>query len=419
MKVMFVEIYGRGGLTHYTYNLATALARRGAEVTLVTAREYELADALAGSASGVRLEPIFYAGSARARRWFAPFRNTRIRRQVKKLEYVLGTPAVIRLFRRTRPDVAHLQGSNPILLVTLIAIKLAGGKAVYTAHDVSPLANRGLSRLLDRYLYRFADRVVVHGDIDRARLVARYAVPEDKIRVIRHGNYLFFDSDAQSIGEGPAAARTNGGAGDPARRQARERLGLGREDAVVLFFGFLSWYKGLDLLVEAFGQVHGAMPRARLVVAGDPLKLRPGELDALRSRSRELGVAESVSWRTDYIPMDDVPDYFRAADCVALPYREASQSGVLHLAYAFARPVVASRVGAFPELVEEGGTGYLVPPGDTDALARALLRLLSDDEARDRFGREARRAAESAYDWTEVAAETEQLYGEIVTERAA
>ena len=80
MKVLVVEIYGRGGLTHYTYNLVTALARRGVEVTLATAAEYELAAALAANGNGVRLERIFYARSARARDLIGPLRNPRIRR---------------------------------------------------------------------------------------------------------------------------------------------------------------------------------------------------------------------------------------------------------------------------------------------------------------------------------------------------
>jgi glycosyltransferase involved in cell wall biosynthesis len=179
---------------------------------------------------------------------------------------------------------------------------------------------------------------------------------------------------------------------------------------VILFFGFLSWYKGLDILLESFREIRAVLPAARLFIAGDPNKLRPGELEEYRAIPSRHGFSDSVDWRVGYVPMEDVPRCFLAADCVALPYREVSQSGVLHLAYAFARPVVATRVGGFPETVADGITGLLVPPADAAALAAALLRLLSDDRVCRRMGAAARQQAEAAHDWGRVAEETRTLY---------
>ena len=397
MRVLLVEIYGRGGLTHYTYNLARELARRQVEVTLLTGCEYELATRVSPGGNGFRVEACFYRRSERWTGRRAPARPSRLRRWLKAAEYVLDTPRVVRAYRRERADLAHLQGSNPILVVTLAALKLAGARAVYTAHDVSPLSHRALARLLDQLIYRLADCVVVHSDADREALLGRFHLAPSKVVVIRHGNYLFFRPD---------------GEGD--RAEARRGLGLGETDRVLLFFGFLSWYKGLDVLLRAFRAVRDALPQARLVVVGDPLKLGRGGLAACRRLARDLGVEKSLVLRAEYLPMHEVPPYFVAADCVVLPYREVSQSGVLHLAYAFGRPVVATRVGGFPEAVREEETGLLVPPEDPAALAAALIRLLADDEARCRMGAAARRAAEEqSCSWAEVAERTRELYGAV------
>ena len=166
-------------------------------------------------------------------------------------------------------------------------------------------------------------------------------------------------------------------------------------------FGVWTAYKGIDLLLDCMPEVRRRVPGARLVLAGNVAGV---DLPQLLSKAESVG---GVTARPGYVPKEEVPDLFGAARVVALPYLRASQSGVVHLAYTFGRPVVASRVGELPTVVRDGVTGLLVPPGDRAALADALVALLLDPLRAHRLGAAGAEwlAAESS--WARVAAEVE------------
>lgn len=156
------------------------------------------------------------------------------------------------------------------------------------------------------------------------------------------------------------------GAAGRSRDEARARHGLTGD--VLLFFGFVRPYKGLDVLVEAMPQVRAARP-VTLVVAGEFYQ----PVEPIRARVAALGLADAVRVLDRYVPDEEVGDLVAAADAVVLPYRSATQSGVVLVAYAGGCPVISTAVGGLPEVVEEGVTGHLVPPGDPAALAGAIL----------------------------------------------
>jgi len=175
---------------------------------------------------------------------------------------------------------------------------------------------------------------------------------------------------------------------------------------VVLCFGLVRPYKGIDLLIEAFA---AAPPEAVLLVVGRPLM----PLEPLRRRARELGISERVRFVPRFVPDAEIPPYFRRADVVVLPYREAEQSGVLFTALAFARPTVVTAIGGFVEVAERGAVA-LVPPGDVSALAGTIVDLLHDEAARARLVEGARRATAGPYSWDRAAELTESLYRSLV-----
>ena len=173
---------------------------------------------------------------------------------------------------------------------------------------------------------------------------------------------------------------------------------------VILCFGLIRPYKGVDLLLEAFRSVEGA----ELWVVGRPLGVSIDSLRELASRApgRVRFVPRFVSDR-------ELPAYFQRADLVVLPHRDAEQSGVLYVALAFAKPIVMSAVGGFREVAAHGA-GRLVPAGDREALAGALNELLTDADARERLAAAARRAAAGPYSWDAVAEQTLGLYRDLV-----
>jgi glycosyltransferase involved in cell wall biosynthesis len=172
---------------------------------------------------------------------------------------------------------------------------------------------------------------------------------------------------------------------------------------VVLFFGLLRPYKGVELLIEAFAS---APEDAVLLVVGMPRL----PIDDLRDKSRRLGISSRVRFVPRFVEDREIPAYFRRADLVVLPYREAEQSGVLATALAFSSPLLLSAVGGFSELAEQHGAARLVPPGELEPLRAALLELLDDPAERARLGAAARHAAEGPYSWDRAADLTLDLY---------
>src|SRR5690606_16971449 len=130
--------------------------------------------------------------------------------------------------------------------------------------------------------------------------------------------------------------------------------------------------KGLDTFLEALGRLKDRID-FEAVIAGE-FYLNSSEFKRMAAR---LGVEERIIWRDRYIANDEVPALFRSSDLVVKPYIQATQSGVVPVAYQFGVPVIASRVGGLAEVIRDGETGYLVPPGDPDALADKILLYLS------------------------------------------
>lgn len=158
--------------------------------------------------------------------------------------------------------------------------------------------------------------------------------------------------------------------GDPITKQAaRQHLGLPESEKIVLFFGFIRKYKGLDILLDAMGILKTAEPGIRLLVAGEFYE----DEKAYREQVEKLGIAGQLILRTDFIPDSEVRYYLCAADAVIQPYRNATQSGVTPLAYHFEKPMVVTNVGGLPALVPHERSGLVVEP-NAEALAAGILR---------------------------------------------
>ena len=295
--------------------------------------------------------------------------------------------------RKTRPDAVHFQFFRREWAESLFfaALRLLRLNLVYTAHDVLPPEKKKLDTLIKRLVYTSAKVIIVHSDYLKRMLVKRFGVPAGKISIVPHGNFDNYLPE-QPVG----------------RAAARQALDLPQEAHVMLFFGIIREYKGLDLLLQAFEQATRDNPHLHLVIAGSALN------EALKEKyARQIaGMAarERVLYHAEFIPNERVALYFEATDAVLLPYRNIYHSGVLHLAYSFARPIIATRVGDFPEAIEPGKSGLLVQTIDAAALQRAIQEAFRDPEALAEMGRYARRLSETQYSWDNVARLTRQVY---------
>lgn len=157
--------------------------------------------------------------------------------------------------------------------------------------------------------------------------------------------------------------------------EARKQLGLSADGKYVLFFGFIRDYKGLDLLIDAFGDLRLQDMGVRLLVAGEFY----GDPQPYLNRIRSLDISDIVILHNDYIPDNKVNLYFRACDIVAQPYKTATQSGVTQVAFHFECPMLVTNVGGLPEIVPDGKIGYVVNP-DSQDIADALVRYYKENK---------------------------------------
>ncbi|HEX6640966.1 MAG TPA: glycosyltransferase family 4 protein, partial [Thermoanaerobaculia bacterium] len=255
-------------------------------------------------------------------------------------------------------------------------------------HNVRPFSAGGSFRKQDFFykrIYRLFDVVFVHFERNRAEFLKSFGVDPKKVGVIVHGNEEIFRE-----------LRTPGVDADTLRR----RLDIPASEPVVLFFGTLSRYKGTDVLIEAFARVQ-KQTGARLVLAGFPF--HDFDVAAHQELTRRLGIESSVTWVPEYIDSGDVAAWMELASVIVFPYRDIYQSGALHVAQTFGVPTIASAIGAMQDVLTDEVTGLLVPPGDVDALAVALQRLLTDRDLARRLGERFLEDAHGPFAWKTIA----------------
>lgn len=356
----------------YDRSLAAALARAGADVELLTSRFVYGPVPLP---RGYAVEERFYRRTTRLDS------GSRLRLPLKAIEHA---PDMLRVRSRlTHADVAHWQWVTiPAIDSALLGRPRPGQPRVFTLHYPLPGSReRRALRTQRRLLGRF-DAVIAHTDRGAAGLRDDVGLPAERVHVIPHGplDYLTVQ---------------------PSERPLPEEL-QGAEGPVILFFGLLRPYKGIDVLLEAFARMdpgHGA----ELWIAGMPrMPIEPLCELAARAPGR-------VRFLPRFVADPEIPALMRRADVLALPYREIEQSGVLYTGLAFGKPMILGDVGGFREIGARGAA-RLVPPGDAAALTRALDELVADTTARDELAAGARRAVAGEFGWDAIAARTLELY---------
>ncbi len=278
-------------------------------------------------------------------------------------------------------DLVHAHGLR-VALIGVLAAQRAGLPALFTAHNLlTPLSP--LPRRIFAHIGHCAAAVIAVSQAVADTLVAAGVTPE-KITVIPNGIDLTpFDAASE-----PVALRTN--------------LGLPAETLLVVAVGRLAPEKGFDVLLQAFPRVVNRCPQARLLlVGGGPLEADLRELAARSSASHAIKLAGSQA---------EVVPYFQAADVIAIPSRQEGQGIVALEAMAARKPVVAGRVGGLVETIIPEETGLLFPSEDADALADALLILLTDAARRQQMGIKGRARVEQEYTAAQMVARTEALF---------
>ena len=312
---------------------------------------------------------------------------------------------LLRYAAAAQPGLFHILWNNKFQLFDrtglMVYYKLLGKRIVLTVHNVNAGKRDGndslLNRLTLRVQYGLCDHLFVHTARMKTELMQEFAVPDSKISVIPFG----------INNTSPVSELTT--------RDARKYFGLVERDKVLLFFGNIAPYKGLDLLVAAFAQVARRCDRCRLIIAGKP-KNCESYWQSVQSAIDRHGLGQQILQRIDYIADDQVELYFKAADVLILPYRHIFQSGVLFLGYSFGLPVIASDVGSMREDIVDGRTGFVCRPNDPGDLGQAIDRYFASDLYRELERRRPwiRQYANEHYSWAKVGEITRRVYGQLL-----
>lgn len=308
---------------------------------------------------------------------FRPFKRPRLRQPGQQLRMLWG---LLREIKGFRPDVLHVQAGHPWFNLALPFLKRY--PLVMTIHDprhhVGDREGQKHPQTIIDYGYRRAKRVIVHGERMKEVVMDALRIAAEDIDVIPHVRL----GDEQAYAD------------------------LDEDEHSILFFGRIWEYKGLEYLIRAEPSITTRVPKARIVIAG--------EGEALTDYRNMMVHPEHFQVHNTYISEDQQNVLFRQASVVVLPYIDASQSGVIPLAYTFAKPVVATTVGGLPEMVDDGCTGYLVPHRDSDALADAVVHLLQHPTLRHTLGANGRRKIETEWAPDVIAEQTAQVYRRVV-----
>lgn len=291
--------------------------------------------------------------------------------KVEGTRFIINTANPFNIFKtagdiiKLKPDKVIIQWWHPYFApcyrILTGRLKRAGIEITYICHNVFPHERFPLDKMLTRMALKKADRYILHAQGEAGDLLS--IKPDASYKVQVHPTYSAFNFENMDI------------------RTAREKLSIGEDEKIMLFFGFVREYKGLkhlinavDILKRKYLKPGEAMPK--LYVVGD----FDGNKEEYVKRIEELKITNDIVIIDGYVPDREVEKYFSASDLVVLPYESATQSGIVQIAYGFEKPVIVTNVGGLPEVVEDGVTGVIIEPFDDDALAQAIYIYFKDNK---------------------------------------
>jgi len=367
LKIVIVQMTGRGGTQLYTSQLFKALQKEnGLDVDLILGDYLYNSNMFSDDTSHIHKFHIIPSY------WYMLLQIFNPKNYFFILDYI----------KKENPHIVHLVLEDAFSVCLILVFYVKNVKIVFTEHDPKfqegenflVRLNQGISKSI---LRRISDKIVVHGNILK-EIIVKKGTPPDKVIVIPHGDYSYYtqwgscnNSDAKRV----------------------------------LFFGRISYYKGLKYLIEAETIISREIEDYTIVIAG------AGDFSEYAGLIKDPTKFEI---HNRFIMDEEVAGYFENASVVVLPYIDASQSGVIPIAYAFRIPVIASNVGSIPEVVIDNFTGFIVPPKNVQALADAIIKVLNSDQLREQMGKNAYKWMQENISWDRIADSLNMVYFEVI-----
>jgi len=294
-------------------------------------------------------------------------------------------------------ELLHAQWWTPFLGPVYFAIfmgcRLRRKPVIITVHNILPHEKTTANKIVSKLLFKLCDHFIVHSLSNKRQLKKCYSIPDKKISVIPHGPLDVFNY------------------GNKNRKTVRDEFGFKPEEKVILLFGAIRPYKGIDTALTAFNEVIRRVPDARLFIAG---KLWEG-WERYEQIILDLNLSACIKKHLRYIPAEDVWKFYTASDLVILPYRHFdSQSGAGAAALAFQKPIIVTDTGGLPELVVD--RYYVVPPNDPGSLAEKIISCINEPSRLSRMSDESEKIAQEI-SWHSIALKTLSVYENVMHEK--
>ena len=390
MKIIIQDPWGIRGLGVYDYSLCDALYKKDINLTLVTNCYYEY-DKL----TNFKVFKIFFKYSENIRPKF-------FRKVIRGVEYCFNMVNLLKIYSKESPDIIHIQWllfyqfDYFWLRILRYRLRLKNIKIVLTAHNVLPHVNGYKCKNILEKIYSQFDGIIVHSEVMKSQMFEVFGTKTKgwSICVIPHGtgDKLFEKIDKDIL------------------NNYRDKINLSKNKGYnFLFAGVINKNKGLDVLLEAWGKHISKYTKDKLYIIGKPNYNMSNELEVIEKY--HSSIISSLEYKSD----EELLAYYLECDFVVLPYKEASQSGVLLTALALGKPVIVTKVGGLPEVVEAVQGGYIVNPNDSFLLSKAINKSSSLSEL-DLFewGKNIRRKTLKKYSWEDIANQTINYYKKII-----
>lgn len=357
----------------YSYSLANAIQSRGINIKMVIDQKQEQEN----------------AGFERVKLFNTDEKN--VGKFSKLINYIRSYKKIYKMIQEEHIDVLHTQWVifSPLDYWFLNKIKKkCGVRLVTTIHDILPFNEKFYDRNFHKKIYTLSDAIIVQAENNVKRFQSLFPELEKKVSMIPHGHFLEYAEIVDSS-------------------EAKSYLKLDPNKINLLFFGQIKKVKGVGILLEAFAKICSKYPNVQLIIAGSVWK---DDFSHYQKIIDDNHMENQVITDIRYIPDEEIKYYYSAADVCMMPYTDVYQSGVIQLVYAYKKTAVATRIGAFKEVVIDGKTGFMCEPNDVDSLAKAIEKAIQNQSSLGEFGEDGYKYIKEKFSWDKIAEQIKVLY---------
>lgn len=375
-KIAIIDTLGaHGGAFHfYTFGQSIGLINSGIDVSLYTNNE-TFDPKINGLNFFSFYENIFSSKS----------------KIINGIQWVIGSIKSILHARFSGISVFHFHifYTNILVLLNVLLVKLLFGKVVLTIHDVTSFSSNKDSPYINSLMYKLTDLILTHNQFSKDEVVKMNGSLKGIIHIVPHGNYTPFITLQKD------------------KKKSREYLALPKNKKILLFFGMIKKVKGLDVLLESLAKVVVLDSDIVLLIAGSPWE---NDFESSEEIIRDRNLSKHIILHKRFISHDDVEHYYCASDLVVLPYKQIYQSGVLMMALSYGKPVLASDLEPFKEVITDNKDGFIFKSEDTDDLTKKISVILSDKTNLERVQQNGKTLINMKFGWDAIGRLTKMAY---------